>query len=321
MHIPVLYQEIINYLKPVTGGYYIDGTVGDAGHAKGILSASAPDGRLLAFDRDPEAIIYSREQLEKYGERVGIIQANYADMGVEAPKYGFGKADGILLDLGLSSRHLASRERGFSFKYASPLDMRFDPSSGPTAAELVNSLDESELAEIFWRFGEVRRSRKIAKAIVENRPLDTTTDLADLVVREIGWIRGKGRKGQPEQRRRRKTHPATQVFQALRIAVNEELTSLEAGLDSTIDLLKPNGRLAVISFHSLEDRIVKQFIRRQSRKCTCPPEQPICTCDAEPLLRAITRKVVKPSALEIASNPRSRSAKLRVAERVAGGQS
>jgi 16S rRNA (cytosine1402-N4)-methyltransferase len=318
MHIPVLYQEIINYLQPVPGGYYIDGTVGGAGHAKGILNASTPDGRLLALDRDPEAIIYARAQLGEYGERVALIQANYADMGVVAPEYGFGQVDGILLDLGLSSRQLATKDRGFSFKYAAPLDMRFDPSRGPSAAVLVNSLDESELADIFWRFGEVRRSRKIARAIVENRPIDSTTELADLIVQEIGWTRAIRGKRQRGRRRGRNIHPATQVFQALRIAVNEELTSLEAGLDSTVDLLKPNGRLAVISFHSLEDRIVKRFIRRQSRKCTCPPEQPICTCDAEPLLRAVTRKVVKASAGEIERNPRSRSAKLRVAERVAG---
>jgi len=321
MHISVLYQEIINYLQPVSGGYYIDGTVGGAGHAIGILKASAPDGRLLAFDRDPEVIIYARELLEKYGERVAIIQANYADMGVVAPEYGFGQVDGILLDLGLSSRQLDTKDRGFSCRFTSPLDMRFDPTRGPTAAELVNSLDESELADVFWRFGEVRRSRKIARAILENRPINSTTELADLIVQEIGWTRARGSKRQRARYRRVKIHPATQVFQALRIAVNEELTSLEAGLEATLDLLKPNGRLAVISFHSLEDRIVKQFIRRQSRKCTCPPEQPVCTCNAEPLLRAVTRKVVRPLESEIESNPRSRSAKLRVAERVAGGQS
>jgi 16S rRNA (cytosine1402-N4)-methyltransferase len=319
MHTPVLYQEIINYLQPIPGGYYIDGTVGGAGHAEGLLEASSPDGRLLAFDRDPEAIIYVSKQLRKYDPRVVIIQANYADMGAVAPEYGFGQVDGILLDLGLSSRQMDAKGRGFSFRFEDSLDMRFDPSRGPTAADLVNTLGESDLADLLWRFGEVRSSRKIAKAISRSRPFDTTKELADLVVQEIGWYQTRGDKRRREQRRSRKIHPATQVFQALRIAVNEELTSLETGLDASIDLLKPNGRLAVISFHSLEDRIVKQFIRRKSQECTCPPEQPICTCDAEPLLRAVTRKVVKPTDKEVESNPRSRSAKLRVAERVAGG--
>ena len=305
MHIPVLYQEIIHFLQPESGGYYIDGTVGGAGHSDGILNASSPDGHLLAFDRDPEAIIYARELLKKYGERVAIIQANFADMGAVAPEYGFGKVDGILLDLGLSSRQLDSEGRGFSFRFSGPLDMRFDQSGGPTAADLINSLEENKLADLLWRYGEVQRSRKIARLIVESRPIYSTSDLSDLILREIG--------------RTRKIHPATQVFQALRIAVNEELASLEAGLDATIGLLKPNGRIAVISFHSLEDRIVKQFIRRNSRKCTCPPEHPVCTCSTEPLLRAVTKKVVRASESEIERNPRSRSAKLRVAERIAGG--
>lgn len=320
MHIPVLYQEIIYYLQPESGGFYIDGTVGGAGHAKGILKASAPDGRLLGLDRDPEAIIYAQAQLAEFGERTALIRANYADLATVAPEFGFEQVDGILLDLGLSSRQLDSKDRGFSFRYQSPLDMRFDPtSSGPTAADLVNSLDESELADLLWRLGEVRQSRKIARAIIDNRPIQNTVELADLVVQQVGWMHARhGRRKQPG-RRNRGIHPATQVFQALRIAVNDELASLEAGLQSTIKLLKPTGRLAVISFHSLEDRMVKQFVRRQSRDCTCPPEQPICTCDAKPILRAITRKVVRPSAEEIDRNPRSRSAKLRVAEKMAGG--
>ena len=312
MHIPVLYQETIDFLQPQPAGRYIDGTVGAGGHAKGILQASAPDGKILAFDRDREAIIYARQQLPEAGQRITFLHASYSRMAELAPAYGFDKADGILLDLGLSSMQLANASRGFSFVHDGPLDMRFDRTSGPTAADLVNELDVSDLAKIFKRYGEVRHSHRLAQIIASNRPVQTTKQLADLIGRESGKF-GTRRRG-----RGSRIHPATQVFQALRIAVNEELAELEHGLDAAVKLLEVGGRLVVISFHSLEDRIVKHFIREMSQECKCPPGQPVCTCGSQPVLRPVRRKVVRPTATEIASNPRSRSAKLRVAERIAG---
>jgi 16S rRNA (cytosine1402-N4)-methyltransferase len=312
MHIPVLYQETIDFLQPQPAGRYIDGTVGAGGHAKGILQASAPDGKVLAFDRDREAIIYARQQLSEAGQRIIFVHASYAKMAEVAPAYGFEKADGILLDLGLSSRQLANASRGFSFVHDGPLDMRFDTTSGPTAADLINELDVSDLATILKRYGEVRHSQMLAEVIVSNRPLNTTGQLADLISRESRKYGGRRRK--PGSR----IHPATQVFQALRIAVNDELAELEQGLDAAVKLLEAGGRLVVISFHSLEDRIVKQFIREMSKECICPPEQPVCTCGTQPVLKPVRRKVVRPTAAEIADNPRSRSAKLRVAEKITG---
>jgi 16S rRNA (cytosine1402-N4)-methyltransferase len=311
MHIPVLYQEIIDYLQPKPGGRYIDGTVGAGGHAKGLLSASAPDGKILAFDRDPEAIVYASQQLLEEGERVIFIQASYAEMDRVAPQHGFVEVDGILLDLGLSSRQLADEYRGFSFSMDGPLDMRFDPTTERTAADLVNDSTTKELALIFSKYGEIRQSRRLAEAISRNRPIHTTRELAEVVGESnmYGPRRGMSRKYR---------HPATLVFQALRIAVNDELSELENGLEATVTLLKPGGRLAVISFHSLEDRLVKNFIREHSKTCSCPPEQPVCTCETQPSLRRLHRKVIRPTEQEIINNPRSRSAKLRVAERIIG---
>jgi 16S rRNA (cytosine1402-N4)-methyltransferase len=303
-HVPVLYQEILNYLQPRSGGLYVDGTVGAGGHARGLLEGSSPDGRLLAFDRDEQAIAFARQKLETYGVRAVFVQASYAEMASLAPSHGFERVDGILLDLGLSSRQLADPDRGFSFGKEGPLDMRFNQGSGRTAADLVNDLSERQLADVLWRYGEVRPNRKLARAIVHQRPIRTTSELADVVAAEVG--------------QRGRIHPATQVFQALRIAVNDELGALEQGLSASVDLLKPGGRLAVISFHSLEDRIVKHFIRERGRECVCPPSQPICTCDAQPTLKSITRKPIRPTDDEVARNPRSRSARLRVAERVSG---
>lgn len=302
VHIPVLYHEVMELLRPRPGGRYVDGTVGAGGHTAGILQASAPDGRVLAFDRDPEAIAFARQRLAPYGERVIFIHASYADMGKLAPAHGFDPVDGILLDLGLSSRQLDDRDRGFSFMKEGPLNMRFDPTQGETAADLVNNLDEAELADIFWRYGEEQHSRKIARAIVQNRPIETTTQLADLISRLV--------------KRRGRIHPATQVFQALRIAVNQELEAVEAGVRAAIPLLSPGGRLAIISFHSLEDRFVKRYFRHLSQNCVCPPEQPVCTCDARATVRLITRRAVKASAAELETNPRSRSARLRVVEKL-----
>lgn len=304
-HIPVLFDEVLQYLKPQPGGKYIDGTVGAGGHSAGILEGSAPNGRVLAFDRDEEAIAFARDRLAAYAQRLTFVHDSYARMQEVAARYGFEKVDGILLDLGLSSRQLDDAQRGFSFMSEGPLDMRFDRSHGETAADLVNNLDKEALADIFWRYGEERHSRRYAKAIMEERPISTTAELADLIERAA-----------PHYVRRKRIHPATQVFQALRIVVNRELDELESGLPAAIELLRPGGRVVVISFHSLEDRFVKQLFRDLSKDCVCPPRQPICTCDAQAVVRVITRKVVRPSEEEVERNPRSRSARLRVAEKL-----
>ncbi len=309
-HIPVLFDDVMELLQPRPGGRYIDGTLGGGGHTAGILAASAPDGQILAFDLDPEAIAFARRRLESLGnehdsDRVTYVHASYAEMGRVAPEYNYENVDGILLDLGLSSRQLEEADRGFSFMREGPLDMRFDPTQETTAAELVNNLPVESLAGLFWRYGEERNSRRYARAIVDNRPIDTTTELAAIIEKEApGWVR------------RKRIHPATQVFQALRIAVNRELESLETGLEAAVDLLKPGGRVAVISFHSLEDRFVKNYFRDLTKDCICPPRQPICTCDVEPVLRLVTRKPVMADEDEVEENPRSRSARLRVAEKL-----
>lgn len=305
-HIPVLYDEVLAFLQPSAGGRYIDGTVGAGGHASGILAASEPDGRLLGFDRDPQAIAFARERLAPFGERAMLVTASYASMGDIAPQHGFDAVDGILLDLGLSSRQLADAERGFSFIQEGPLDMRFDTRVGESAADLVNNLSAEELADIFWQYGEERQSRRIARLIVAHRPLYTTRELADLIASNVKRPSG------PAGRR----HPATQVFQALRIAVNAELDAVEHGITAALGLLKPAGRLVVISFHSLEDRLVKHTFRDQSRTCVCPPEQPICTCGGRAEVELLTRKAVKASEQEVEVNPRSRSARLRAVARV-----
>lgn len=305
-HTPVLYYEVLQYMQPRSNGSYLDGTLGTGGHTAGILEASAPAGRVLAFDLDPDAIEFARHQLARYGDRVTFVNASYADMGELAPAHGFEQLNGILLDLGLSSRQLDDAKRGFSFMKDGPLDMRFDPRQGETAADFVNNLDEAELADIFWRYGEERQSRRYARAIVTHRPLYTTRQLADLIA---GMSRRRGR-----------IHPATRIFQALRIATNRELDTIEAGTQTAVTLLKQGGRLLVISFHSLEDRIVKRLFRRLSKGCVCPDDQPVCTCDAQAELRLVTRKAVKATAAEVNRNPRSRSARLRVAEKIGIGE-
>jgi 16S rRNA (cytosine1402-N4)-methyltransferase len=304
-HVPVLYREVLDFLQPRSGGRYIDGTLGAGGHTAGILEASAPDGQVLAFDRDREAIRFARERLDHFGDRLHTVHASYGAMAELAPEVGFKRVDGVLLDLGLSSRQLEDPERGFSFLQDGPLDMRFDTTHGVTAATLVNRLPEKELADLFWRYGEEQNSRRYARAIVANRPLQTTRELAELI-----------EEAAPKAARRRRIHPATQVFQALRIAVNDELGELERGLPAAIDLLRSGGRVAVISFHSLEDRYVKNQFRDLARDCVCPPRQPVCTCDTVPVVRLVTRKAIKAGESEVSENPRSRSARLRVAEKL-----
>jgi 16S rRNA (cytosine1402-N4)-methyltransferase len=306
-HIPVMYEEVLDLLRPRPGGSFIDGTLGAGGHTAGLLRASAPDGRVLGLDRDEDALAFARERLEEFGQRVTYVKATFAEMDEIAPLYGFAVADAILLDLGLSSRQLEDARRGFSFRGNGPLDMRFDRSGGQTAADLINNLSEEEMAQILRRYGEVRRNRKFARALINARPLQSTRQVVAVIEAEAAGSRRRGSR----------IHPATKVFQALRIAVNDELEALTEGLKAAVTLLKHGGRLAVISFHSLEDRLVKQFFREQSRDCICPPEQPICTCNTTPALKLVTRKVVKPTALEISRNVRSRSARLRVAEKAA----
>ena len=301
-HVPVLYQEALAGLRIKPGGRYIDATVGGGGHARGILVASTPDGELLGIDVDPLAVALAGERLAEFGERVTLVQGNFADLEEIALEHGFSPVDGILLDLGLSSLQLEAAGRGFSFQLDGPLDMRFDPSRTTTAADLVNDLSVEELASILSRYGEEPQARRIARAIVAERPINTTGELAALVKRTVG--------------RRRRIHPATRTFQALRIAVNEELECLAKALPQALGLLMPGGRLVVISFHSLEDRLVKKFFRRESRDCICPPEAPVCTCGHRATLGIVTRKPIRPSAEEVAANPRSRSAKLRIAFRL-----
>lgn len=301
-HIPVLYEEVLGGLQVRPGGRYIDATLGAGGHAAGILQASAPDGQLLGLDADPDALAHARERLRAFGERAVLWAGNFRHLGSVAKALGFRQVDGILMDLGLSTRQLENASRGFSFAHGGPLDMRLDPSKGRTAADLVNTLPAEELADLLWQYGEERHSRRIARAIVAARPLTRTDELAELVVRTIG--------------RREKIHPATRTFQALRIAVNRELEALEEALPQARDLLQLGGRLAVISFHSLEDRRVKLFYRTEAATCLCPPEVPVCSCEHQPTLVEITRKPIRPSREEMARNPRSRSARLRVAERL-----
>ncbi len=306
-HTPVLYRQTVDFLRPISDGKYIDGTFGAGGHTRGILEASAPNGQVLAFDKDPEAIMFGMARMGEHEGRITAVNANYADMETIAPAHGFEKVDGILLDLGLSSRQLDDAQRGFSFMREGPLDMRFDSTQGETAADLINNLTESELADIIWRYGEERRSRKMARLIIANRPLFTTRQLAELIADKMS-------------NPRRRIHPATQLFQALRIAVNHELEAVERGIPAAINLLKPGGRIAVISFHSLEDRFVKRLFRNLAKDCICPPRQPICTCDVEPTLKQITRKPIQANEQEIKENPRSRSARLRAAERAASNK-
>lgn len=306
-HISVLPHEVVQTLAPRSGGRYIDCTVGAGGHAQAVLDASAPDSRLLGLDADPGALQVAAERLAPYGNRAVLVHARFSRVGQVAREHGFDEPDGVLMDLGLSSMQLDLWSRGFSFRRDEPLDMRFDPTAGPTAADVITSSSEEELADIIWRYGEEPASRRIARAVKRSvAPVVTTTQLADLVERAVH--RPKGR-----------THPATRTFQALRIAVNDELEELQTGLRSAVELLCVGGRLAVISFHSLEDRIVKQFMRRESSGCVCPPRQPMCTCGHRPTLRLVSRRAGKAAAEELSVNRRSRSARLRVAEKVQEG--
>ena len=310
-HLPVLAEEVLAMLQPRPGSLQIDATVGGGGHTERILEATNPDGRLLGLDADAAAIARVDGRLRpRFDDRLVLHQANFRELAEVAPKAGFGAVDGCLFDLGLSSFQLVDTERGFGFRAGGALDMRFDTGRGVPAAELLATLDADELTALFRRYGEEPKARRIALAIVDARgsaPVATAEELAALVERVVP----------PNPRQPRRTHPATRVFQALRIAVNEELEALEIGLAAAVDLLRPGGRLVVLSYHSLEDRIVKRFFAAERRGCICPPEIPVCVCGRNPRLRLVTRRSVTPTPEEVAANPRSRSARLRAAERLA----
>ena len=302
IHRPVLLEETLQFLAVSAGGVYVDGTLGEGGHSQRILEESGPDGMVLGIDRDPRSLAMARRRLAAFGDRAKLTHGNYADMQRIAESHGINAVDGILLDLGFSSRQVSVAGYGFSFQADEPLDMRYDR-TGETAADLVNSLSERELADVIFRYGEERRSRAIARAIVRSRPVSTTGQLAEAVARAVGG-------------RRSGRHPATRTFQALRIAVNRELEQVEAGLAAAGELLKQGGHLVVISYHSLEDRLVKEWMDRETATCICPPELPVCVCEQQPRFRAPRRRTVRPSADERTANPRSRSARLRIAERI-----
>jgi 16S rRNA (cytosine1402-N4)-methyltransferase len=301
-------DEVIRFLAPKPGGIYVDGTLGGAGHALRILEESSPDGTLIGFDLDEEALRAAAERLSPYGERARLVHANFCNIAEILAESDIKNIDGLLLDLGVSSHQLDMAERGFSFREDAPLDMRMDRSSGASAADLVNTLPEHELAKIIRDYGEERWAKRIAAFIAAARiqtPIETTLGLVDI-------IKGAVPRGAWEER----LHPATRTFQGLRIAVNDELASLEKGLDLGVRALNSGGRAVVISFHSLEDRIVKNCFRSLAGGCRCPRDFPRCVCANEPLVKVLTGKPVKPGETELEENPRSRSARLRAAERI-----
>ncbi|MEW5761634.1 MAG: 16S rRNA (cytosine(1402)-N(4))-methyltransferase RsmH [Bacillota bacterium] len=308
-HEPVMPAEVLEALAVKPGGVYVDCTVGGGGHARGILERSAPDGVLLGLDRDPEAIAAAGARLKPFGGRVILVQADFRDVARVAAGLGIAAADGVLYDLGVSSHQFDAPARGFTYREDAPLDMRMDPTGGVTAADLVNTLPQDELARIIRQYGEERWAGRIAAFIVDERkrrPVRTTGQLVEIIKRAV-----------PAGARRQGPHPARRTFQALRIAVNTELDALAASLRQAVDLLRPGGRLCVIAYHSLEDRIVKETLREMAATCVCPPGLPVCRCGRRPQLRVLSGRAQRPSPAEVAANPRSRSARLRAAEKLA----
>jgi 16S rRNA (cytosine1402-N4)-methyltransferase len=307
-HRSVLVAEVLHWLAPRPGGIYLDGTLGGGGHARLILDASAPDGQLIGLDRDPAALRKAGSVLAPFGKRTLLRHANFSEASEVLAELGITGVDGILLDLGVSSHQLDSQDRGFSFRGDAPLDMRMDPTCGPSVADVLEWADADELTRIFREFGEERWAGRIARRIVrirQERPLRTTLELAELIRDTVPGGHVPGR-----------IHPATRVFQALRIHVNRELEHVAAGVSAGIGLLKPGGRLVVISFHSLEDRIVKRAFQNEAKICICPPGLPICACNVRPRIELLTRKAVRASAAEVDENPRARSAVLRAVRRL-----
>ena len=300
-HIPALAQELVQGLHVIPGGLYVDCTAGGGGHAEAVLGASAPGGRLLGIDADPQAIRAAQRRLQRFQGDILLVNDNFANLQEIAERHGFGRVHGVYFDLGLSTLQLEEPGRGFSFQREDPLDMRLSDRQRRTAADLVNDSPLEELAQVLRSYGEERRSRAIARRIVAERPIQTTGQLARLVQRAAPFPGGR-------------IHPATRTFQALRIWANDELANLERALRQTLRIMAPGGRIAAISYHSLEDRAVKTLFKQESTDCICPPGIPICSCGHKATLRILTRKVIVPSAGEIERNPRSRSARLRIAE-------
>lgn len=306
-HKPVLLKEAVEALAVQPGGRYIDCTLGGGGHAKSILEHSSPGGQLLGLDADPEAVRTAAANLTQFANSALLVNDNFVNIDDICRRYNFYPVHGILFDLGLSSLQLENDPRGFSFQHEAALDMRFNPHQQITAADIINSYNETDLANLLRSYGEESYSNRIARWIVRSRPIKTTTQLATIVEESVG-----GRKG--------RIHPATKTFQALRIAVNQELEHLEETLQKTLDLLGYGGRLVVISYHSLEDRIVKHFIQRESKDCICPPNVPVCQCKHTASLKIINKKIITPSQNELKENPRSRSARMRIAECIKVGE-
>ncbi|MHB1392276.1 MAG: 16S rRNA (cytosine(1402)-N(4))-methyltransferase RsmH [Clostridia bacterium] len=307
-HKPVLLKETLEYLDLKPGGVYIDGTLGGAGHSSEIIKRIIPEGVLLGIDQDSNAINAAKERLKDYNDNVIVVRDNFRNIKAIAQGFGFREVDGVLLDIGVSSHQLDEDERGFSYMHDGPLDMRMDTNRDYTALDIVNDATERELTRIISDYGEEKWAVRIAKFIIEERKngrIETTFKLVDIIKRAI-----------PAAARREGGHPAKRTFQALRIAVNDELEVLEQAVKDAVDILKPGGRLVVITFHSLEDRIVKTVFNNMERPCICPPQLPICMCGKEPLLKVVTRKPVTAREEELESNTRSKSAKLRAAERV-----
>jgi 16S rRNA (cytosine1402-N4)-methyltransferase len=306
-HEPVMCREILASLECKPGGVYVDGTIGGGGHAQAILENTAPDGLLIGIDRDSDALLASERRLQTFGRRKILVKANFADIGKLLTNLNIEKVDGILLDLGVSSHQLDAGERGFSFSSDAPLDMRMDQDSRYCAYDLVNLSSENELRKIIKAYGEEPMAGRITRAILTKRaavPIRTTRELADVIYHAV-----------PAAYRQRRIHPATRSFQAIRIAVNDELSNLHTAILSGAEMLKRGGRFSIISFHSLEDRIVKEAFRAAQKGCTCPPDLPVCNCKGEPKLNVITKRPVYPGTDEVDSNPRARSARLRTAER------
>jgi 16S rRNA (cytosine1402-N4)-methyltransferase len=306
-HLPVLAAEVVEQLAPRPGGIYLDGTLGGGGHSELILEKIGPDGLLIGIDRDQSALAAATERLSRFGQCFRPVHGTFGELAELLNTNGITALDGLLLDLGVSSHQLDTIERGFSFRLDGPLDMRMDRSCGESAADLVQELPAHELEQIIKEFGEERWAKKIALRIVQSRqeiPITTTLQLAELVAGTI-----------PRRFHEDRIHPATRTFQALRIAVNNELDQVRQGVTAGIALLKPGGRIVVISFHSLEDRIVKHLFREAATGCTCPPRMPHCVCNRKPRLRILTGRPVMAGPEEITKNPRARSAKLRAAEK------
>jgi 16S rRNA (cytosine1402-N4)-methyltransferase len=301
-------EETIDSLDCKPGGVYFDGTVGGGGHAYEILTRTAPDGILIGVDRDEDALLESARRLEPFGERVLLVKGNFAQIGTIVPEQGFSAVSGILLDLGVSSHQFDTPERGFGFSRDAPLDMRMDRESGITAFDIVNTFPERRLKEIIREYGEEMMPGRIVRAISERRrlsPIRTTGELAEIIAGAL-----------PGHLKQKRIHPATKTFQALRIAVNNELENLHTAIESGIDMLEEGGRISVISFHSLEDRMVKGLFRSWEKGCICPPDFPICRCGRKSKLRVMTKKPVMAGEEEVVSNPRARSARLRTAVRI-----